>query len=134
MNDQPQNPLMTLLLIGGLAFLLMSGPCQKPPAPSPPAIQKVTAITLVYEKDLHVPAPALLAALSAVNLAPESVVGSAFEVDTTTGGGTVPKQYVIAVDAAKNYGLPCLVAQAGATVTKVVKNPATAAHVEECLK
>ena len=134
MNDQ-QNPLMTLFLIGGLAFLLMSGPCQKPPETSPPAttIQAIDRLTYVYEKDEGGVPSAVLAALSALELSDASVRVSVFEDDTTDGDGQVPEQFKSAKAAAEKHGSPCVVSEASGQVIAVVLSPRTKDDVLKAL-
>ena len=112
-----------------------------PPAPNPrnpsPAnpTTRATAATFVYEKSQHqLPTP-ILAALSRLNTerAGSGFVGSSFEQNTTNDRGEVPKQYRVALEAARREGLPALVVQAGDTVTRVVRNPTTAEQVMEAV-
>ena len=113
-----------------------------PPAPNPlnpsptDPNRKATAATYVYEKSQHqLPIP-VLGALSKLNTerAGSGFVGSSFEQNTVNSDGQVPKQYRVALEAARKEGLPCLVVTAGDTVLAVVKNPTTEAQVLEAVK
>lgn len=112
------------------------------PVPFPPPVDpnqpvnpsKPTQITYVYEKDLSaVPRPVSLA-LQKLNAADSSVFATEFEEDTVSGNGQTPTQYVIALKAAQQAGLPALVVQAGTTVLRVVKAPTTEKEVLDAAK
>lgn len=104
------------------------------PDPKPDPATKVTAVTYVYEKDATaVPRP-VQAALNKIHAAGGGVVASLFEDDSTTGEGTVPRQYQAALKAAREAGLPCLVVLNGETVVRVVKAPTTEDQVMEASK
>jgi len=85
------------------------------------------AVVLVYEKDQHVIAPAVRAALNTLNR--EGVLATLLEDDTTDGDGDIPEQYKLPLEAARKAGLPCLVVMAGGKVLRVVANP-TAEQIE----
>lgn len=103
------------------------------PSPGPTNPAKLTQLVLVYEKDQSTISPAIRAAFHKVNVDGSGVVASVLEVDSTNGGGSIPKQYAAAVKAARDAGLPALVAVAGDVVVRTVKNPTTEAHVTEAL-
>lgn len=107
------------------------------PSPNPtPNPSKITAAIYVYEKSQSaVPRP-VAAAISRLNVdrSAGGFSGSIVEQDVVTGGGTVPKQYAPAIEAAKKEGLPALVIMAGEAVVKVVKNPTTEEQVMEAAK
>ena len=113
-----------MVAIGLTLIFSPGGPGPKPdPVPTVPApTTKVTAVTFVYEKDLHVvPAP-VLAALNKLNRE-KKIVATTFEKDVKDGTGEVPEQYRVALDAATKAGLPALVVLAGKDVLRVVKDP-----------
>ena len=86
---------------------------------------KIDRITYVYEKDdTVIPAPVSYA-LRQINDGDSGIIASEFEKDTVNGVGEVPEQYVIALKAAKERGLPALVVQAGEKVVRVVRDPKT---------
>lgn len=104
------------------------------PGPSPgPNPSKLTQLVLVYEKDQSTISPAIRAAFHKVNVDGSGVVASVLEIDSTNGGGSIPKQYAAAVKAARDAGLPSLVAVAGDVIVRTVRNPTTEAHVTEAL-
>jgi len=115
---------------------IVVGPAVPMPKPDPvvdPSV-KVTAVTYVYEKDQSaVPRP-VQAALNKLHAAGGGVVASLFEDDAVTGLGTVPKQYAVALKAAREAGLPALVVTAGDVVLRVLKAPTTEAEVLEASK
>lgn len=86
--------------------------------------EKATAATYVYEKgDFAVPNP-VKAALDKLNRE-RKIVATMFEDDTTDGDENVPEQYKVPLAAAKEAGLPSLVAHSGSKVLKVTKDPKT---------
>lgn len=94
----------------------------------------VTSVTYVHEKD-STPVPnAVIAALDKLNRKEPKVLATIQEINTTDGGGAVPDQYVVAVEAAKAAGLPSLVAEAKGKVKRVVKDPKTEEQVLEAAK
>jgi hypothetical protein len=105
-----------------------------PPVPPEEPTDKVTQVTYVYEKDETAVPREVAKALGDINAKYLGVVASEFEDDTTAGGGSVPAQYRVALEAARKAGLPALVVQAGAKVVKVVKAPTTETQVTEALK
>ena len=109
-----------------------------PPGPGPNPVpdpnKKPTAVTYVYEKDsTPIPRP-VQAALSKIHGESSGVVASLFEDDSTTGSGTIPKQYQVPLKAAREAGLPALVVTSGEAVLRVVKAPTTEAEVLEAAK
>jgi hypothetical protein len=111
-------------------------PAPNPPSPSPIIPnQKATQATFIYEKSSHQLPSQVLSALSKLNTdrAGSGFVASSFEQDTKNADGSTPKQYRVALEAAKKEGLPCLVVQAGDMVLKVVKGPTTAEQVMEAV-
>lgn len=99
----------------------------------PPLTRKVTAVTYVYEKDQNPVPPQVVKALSDINKE-GLIVASYFDEDTTTGKDSVPEQYKVALSAAKQVGLPCLVVVYSSGSPKVVKDPKTTQEVMEALK
>lgn len=97
------------------------------PWPLTPA--KVDRVTFVYEKDDHAIPSGVQVGLSTLNQ--RGILATIFEQDTVDGSGETPEQYKVALKAAKDAGLPSAVAQAGAKVTKVAKNPTLDTHVLE---
>lgn len=96
--------------------------------PATPPNTTATAATFIYEKDQHeVPKP-VLAALNRLNRE-KKIYATILEADTTDGTGQVPEQYKVALAAAKQKGLPCLVVTSGANVLTIVSNPKTEADV-----
>lgn len=103
----------------------------------PPVVVPVkpTAVTFVYEKDLHVVPPPVLAAFNKLNR--QGIIANPFEDDTQDGTGDVPDQYKVPLAAALAAGFPdkpVLVVTAGAKVLRVVKDPKTEAEVMEAVK
>ena len=94
---------------------------------------KVTQATYVYEKDQGpIPRP-VIGALVKINKA-GVVQATAMDKDVQNAAGQTPVQYVIALAAATEVGLPALVVQSGDTVVEVVKNPQTAEQVTEAVR
>ena len=89
------------------------------------------AVVYVHEKDESAVFPAIRAALNTLNR--RNVLATVFEDDTTDGGGDIPEQYKLPLEAARKGGLPCLVVMAGGKVLRVVVNP-TAEQVEGVAK
>lgn len=100
--------------------------------PAPPSVTRATAATFVYEKDLHVVPPPVLAALNKLNRE-RDIIATVFEKDTTDGTGEVPEQYKVALDAAAKAGLPALVVLNGKEVLRVVRDPKTEQSVLEAV-
>lgn len=106
-----------------------TGPIVVPPPVNPPPVvvpptTKALAATFVYEKDSHAIPVGVLAALNKLNRE-RGIVATVLEADTTDGTGEVPEQYRVALAAAKEAGLPCLVVTGLAGVIRVVKSPTT---------
>jgi hypothetical protein len=99
--------------------------------PSLPPLNKVTSVTYVYEREQNKVPRSVSSALQQLNAS--GIVATEFDQNTVTGEGTVPKQYIIALAAAKGSGLPALVVQCGDVVKKVVKAPTTAEQVLEAV-
>lgn len=98
----------------------------------PVPVTKVDAVVYVYEKDESaVPSP-VMAALNTLNR--QGIVATLFEDDTKDGTGETPEQYKVPFAAAKEAGMPALVATAGEKVVRVVKSPKTEAEVLEAAK
>lgn len=96
---------------------------------------KASAVTLVYEKDLHVIPSQVSAALNVLNR--QGIIANPFEDDTVDGNGETPDQYKVPLAAAKDAGFPAssvLVVTAGATVLRTVKSPKTEQEVLEAVK
>jgi hypothetical protein len=92
----------------------------------------VDRVTYVYEKDTTaIPRPVSFAL---VKLNEQGITATEFEVDTVTGTGNVPEQYVIAKRAGTDAGLPSLVVQSGEKVVTVVRDPKTEADVMKAVK
>jgi hypothetical protein len=112
-------------------------PETKPDPSKPPPLdpsKKVSRITVVWEKDSHSIPKSVQSALQRINAEQGgSVVASDFEQDTINSRGQTPTQYIVALKAAKETGLPALVVQSGDTVLRVVKDP-TAEQVLESVK
>lgn len=89
----------------------------------------VDRCSYVYEKDEGAVPRAVSYSLRKLN--EQGILATELEVDPENGLGQIPTQDQIAVDAAKGTGLPALVVQSGATVTKIVKNPTTVQQVAE---
>ena len=90
-------------------------------------------MTYVYEKDDGAVPPSIQYAFGELNKL--KIVATPFEIDSTTGLDSVPTQDKIAVEAARKpeVGTPCLVVQAGETVTTIVKSPTTVNQVAEAV-
>ena len=105
-----------------------------PPIDPPSPVQKVTAVTYVYEKDqAAIPRP-VSAALQTINADTPQIVATEFERDTVNGFDQIPEQYAIAREAAIKNGLPCLVVQAGDSIVRIVSDPQTEADVKEAIR
>lgn len=132
-KERIQQLIFVAVVIGLLWFSSKPGTFgPKPTTPPVVTVTKPTAVTYVYEKDLTpVPSP-VMAALNTLNKA--GIKATIFEDDTTDGTGQTPEQYIVPLAAAKEAGLPALVATAGAKVLKVIKSPKTAAEVLEVAK
>ena len=101
--------------------------------PVTPPTTKVDRVTYIYEKDENPIPPAVAATLYKLNKGGE-IIAAAHEVDATDGDGDTPDQFKIAIKAAKKYGIPCLVVQAGDTVKVVSKSPQTEQDVLEAVQ
>jgi hypothetical protein len=109
-------------------------PVDNPTDPiKPPLTRKVTAVTYVYEKDQNPVPPQVVKALADINKE-GLAVATYFDDDNTSGKDTVPEQYKVALSAAKQEGLPCLVVVYSSGPPKVVKDPKTTQEVMEALK
>ena len=99
-----------------------------------PVSTSITAATYVYEKDQSggVP-PGVQFALREINQAGK-ISAAAIEADVVDSTGNTPRQYKIAVEAAKAAGLPALVVQAGEKVAQTVSAPLTSEQVMEAVK
>lgn len=94
---------------------------------------EVTAVTYVYEKDEGGVPSAVTAALGKLN--DQGIVANAIDDDVVSPiTGSIPKQYVETIPAARTAGLPSLVASDGSKVLKVIKSPTTEAEVLEAAK
>ncbi len=92
----------------------------------------VTQATYVYEKDQGTAPDPVEKAIDTLNR--QGIMASQFEKDTKNGEGQVPTQYVVALKAATEAGLPAFVVQAGEKVRSVVPKPTTEAEVLEAVK
>lgn len=126
MNRKSPIPLLLLIVVVCLLW-----PGEGSPLPVPDT--KATAATYVYEKDQHTVPNAVLGAMNKLNRE-RGIVATLFEEDTTDGGGEVPEQYKVPVEAAKKAGLPALVVTADKEVLAVVKDPKTEEAVLEAVK
>lgn len=88
-----------------------------------PGATKPTAVTYVYEKDETTVPNAVLAALDKLNR--QGINAANIDKDIVDGAGEVPDQFKAAIAAAKEAGLPVLVATAGDRVVRIVKDPKT---------
>lgn len=134
-----RNPLVGILLIVLAAWVWMTEGKMTLPGlpdwvrvPSIVAPEKVTSCTYIYEKDAGGVPPAVHAALSELNAA--GLRATTFEEDTVDGTGQVPAQYVVALAAAREAGLPALVVMAGAEVKRVLKGATTKEQVLEAAR
>jgi hypothetical protein len=115
-------------MVKHVVTLLAANP---PPVVVVPPV-KVDRVTYLYEKDkTNVPRP-VAEALNTLN--GQGIVATEFEIDTTDGTGEVPAQYSKSVSAARAAGLPCLVAEAGGKIVRVVANPTTLEMVMEVVR
>jgi hypothetical protein len=110
-----------------------------PPGPNPPTTpspSKIDRVTYVWEKDQGPVPQGVAKALQRLNTdSAYRVLATDFEEDTIDGSdGQTPDQYVIALKAAREMGLPALVVQAGTVVVKVVKAPKTEVEVLDVVK
>lgn len=92
---------------------------------------KVDRVSYIYEKDDGAVPPPIQYAMRELNKL--AIIATVFEIDSTTGLDAVPTQDAIAVAAARNAGLPCLIIQQGQTVVKIVKAPTTVTHVADAV-
>lgn len=106
-----------------------------PPVDPPPVVvpSKVTHLTFVYEKDQHAIPAAVMAGLNRVNRE-LGIIAVALDVDVTTGLGKIPEPYKLPFAAAKEAGLPALVASGGGKVIRVVKAPKTETEIMDAAK
>jgi hypothetical protein len=93
---------------------------------------KVDAVTYVYEKDNGSVPPPVLAALNTLN--ERGIMATVFEEDTTDSDGQVPEQYREVLPAAREAGLPALVASGGGKVVRTIKAPTTTEQVLEAAR
>ena len=127
-----QNNIVVLLLFAaGLILITQPEGCINI-SPGPSGVDRVT---YVYEKDnTIIPKPVAYALQKLNEDETAGILASEFEQNTTDGNGEIPDQYKIALETAKEAGLPALVVQSGDRVVKVVKNPTTEEHVTEAVK
>lgn len=116
-------PQVTIKTLGGASV--------PPPVVDPP-LSKVRRATYVYEKNQNPVPPAVAAALRALNegrgpdhLDVDGISTSEFEQNNVNADGDVPEQYVQALKAAKEAGLPALVIESDDAVLRVMTNPTT---------
>lgn len=121
--------LAVYIAVAGTSF---SGCNYHLPGISWPWHSKPDAVTYVYEKDDGEVPAAVKAALSTLN--EQGITANPFDVDTKDGDTQVPDQYKVPLAAAKQAGLPALVATAGDSVVRVVKAPKTVEEVLEVVK
>lgn len=88
-----------------------------------PGATKPTAVTYVYEKDDTTVPNAVLAALDKLNR--QGINAANIDKDIVDGASEVPDQFKVAIAAAKEAGLPALVATTGDRVVRIVKDPKT---------
>lgn len=100
------------LMLLALAWFLLSGGAGG---------GKPDAFTYFYEKDQGEVPAAIAAALDTLNT--KGVLASKFDQDTVDGGGEVPEQYKVPLEAAKKVGLPAGVSSRGKKVVKATKSP-----------
>jgi hypothetical protein len=113
--------LVAFLLISGGGFKLPSLPTWKLPG-WPSLVSKPDAVTYVHEQRSGSINPGIRAGLSTLN--EKGIVATEFDADTVNReGGSVPKQYVVPLAAAKKVGLPAVVSTAGDRVLKTIKDP-----------
>lgn len=111
-------------------------PPDEPTDPSDPdSPVKVARVTYVYEKDSNPVPPGVAVALAEINKETPDIIATEFEDDTRDGTGEVPDQYAVALQAAKDEGIPCLVVEDNrGEVLRVVRAPTTQEQVEEALQ
>lgn len=102
-----------------------------PPDPPDPPNPAETRVTLVYEKDQTQIPPEVAAALMELN--EKGVMATEYEDDNKTGTGQIPEQYKIALQAARERGLPCLVVETPQGVV-VVHDPQDSSDVLDAVK
>ena len=100
----------------------------------PPPTTKVDRVTYVYERTQRPVPRGVSAALREINDTNESIIAAGVDKDIRTGDLKTPKQYEIAIEAAKKVGIPALVVQSGDSILKVVKDPKTKEEVLEAIK
>ena len=113
------------LILAVVALFLLFGGEGVPFAPSP----KVDRVTYVYEKDQGAVPRGVEVALRELNQGGEILATEYQLVD----GEAAPKQYQVAEKSANEAGIPALVVQAGESVVRVVKSPATKDEVLEAI-
>lgn len=114
---------------------IVTGAGPRPPPDDPLApvtpngpVGKITSVTYVYEKsDTKVPA-AVQSGIDRLNVE-KKVLATLYEHDSKDGTGEVPDQYKAPLAAAKEAGLPALVAMSGDKVAKVIPAPTTVEQV-----
>lgn len=99
----------------------------------PPEPTRATAATYVYEKHDTSPPSAVMVGLNRLNRE-RKIMATIFDEDTVDGDDQVPDQYVAALAAATQAGLPAFVVVAGDKVLTVVKAPTTEAQIMEAVK
>lgn len=119
-----------LLLAAGLILLGGVPPLSAIPWPvtGVTAPAAATAAVYVYEKDHTAVPTGVVVGLNRLNR-DRGIVATLLEADTTDGDGDIPEQYVHAMKAAKDGGLPALVVLSGSTVLSVVKSPGDAEQI-----
>lgn len=116
----------------------VKGKIPKKPDPKDPEDEEeeetdeVTQVTYVYEKE-RAPVPNSIR-LGLRRVQREGITAGEIDQDARTGDGNVPSQYKIAIDAAKEAGIPALVVQAGDKIVKVIQNPQDFNEVLEAIK
>lgn len=127
--------LALVILMGVLNGGALDG-CSLPDIPVPeiiaPDTPKATRAIYVYEqRQGSVQAP-IQSALNKLNR--QGFMATAVDQHVQDGDGNIPAQYVEAIPAAIQSGLPALVIMAGDKVLKVVPNPRTEEAVLEAVQ
>lgn len=116
---------MRTLFLLAAGLVLLSGPLPVIPWTVPVVTAPAaTAAVYVYEKDASSVPTGVVIGLNLLNRE-RGVVATLLEADATDGDGEIPDQYLPALAAAKDCGLPALVVLSGSTVLSIVKAPAS---------
>ena len=103
-----------ILLLGVILALTSGGGADILPS------NKATAAVYVYEKDTTAVPSGVQGGINRIKRE-LGLAASVVDDDVTDGAGHIPEQYAVAIPAAREHGLPCLVVLVDDDVLKIVE-------------